>query len=459
MSSPAPPASLVRARRTGLEAKQEKLLAERGRELRAAALVELERESALASAGPDAEAVVLGRRGPRMRALGRRAEQSIRRAQSEARRDAARGEYLDEYGYELSPDSAARHARRRRARWWQGRRRGFLERPATAPACGCEELILRCQALEGDTVCGAETRQRKRCDQRILCTACAMRRQQRDARTHMEAVTRLHRSLAGQRYASQLSWKLLTVTAAPGETLQLRFDALKRGVKRLRRLLVRYIAEYDNPSGRHPCPPGGLRWFKGAMLVSYEVTEGVAREGHPHAHLLVLCPYVRREWLEDALVRSGLGRIADIRAVRDTSGDRAGARELRRNGVQVDAVIHSALREVLKYCVKPLASGVYVYQRRTDGGFDRVWEARAYGPGERDATLRRLDALLYGRRTVERCGLLRAAGIYVRRVPQCPACGAVGCRRMGGLVWIETTEPAPSPAHTSQPARASPAVA
>lgn len=452
----APPAILhspaARARRLALDVRIEERTAERAAASRELERVEELRRISAELAGSDVVAVVNGRRGRRMRELGVRAHSSIERAELEAAELARRGEYVDECGRELDEKSARKHARRRRAQWWHGRRRGFLERPPDCAKCGAEVLVLRCEAVEGDELCGTRESFRRRCDQRILCPKCAMRRQARDARVHMEAVTRLHRSLEGEKHRHQLSWKLLTVTVEPGPDLHARFAKLRAGVKRLRRLLrEEYIPRYSNENHRHPCPVGGLAWFKGAMLVSYEVTEGTARAGHPHAHLLILAPFITPAWLRGdpdddddggALERCGLGPVADIRAIRAKHEDSAGARKLRRNGVQVDAVIHCALREVLKYSVKPLAGGWMMYVDDGDGGKRRRFVPRRYADDDaRARVLQRLDALLYGRRTVERCGLLRAEGIYLSRAPTCPGCGAVGCRRLEGIWPLEVFDP------------------
>lgn len=425
-------------RRAMLDAVEAELGADRERARRALEGAEIARAAALALASPDAKAVVAGRRGRRFLALRRQAHASILEAEGEAYVAALRGEYIDEHGEELRPREAVRHARRKRSLWWRGRLRGFVDRPADERKCGAEVLTFVCQGDGGR--CRTRTSFRRRCDQRLLCGKCAMRRAARDARTHMEAVTRLDRALRNKPHRAQLSWKLLTVTVEPGDDLPARVAALKHGVRRLRRRLRRYIARYGNPGRRRPCPVGGLSWFPGAALESFEVTEGTAREGHPHAHLLVLTPWIDPAWLRDTLKAVGLGRVSDIRAIRTRPCDAKAARNLRTNGVSVDPIIHAALREVLKYAVKPLDCSAFGYQRRTDGGFDRVWSSKGYAEHERAATLQRLDAALYGRRTVERTGLLRAKGIYVARVPACPVCGGERCRRFEAIWAIEDWE-------------------
>lgn len=450
--SPAPLLSLVPGadtRRTMSTGAMERLASDRAKELRLDARHHDTREAALALAGPDARAIVDGRRGARYLALRSQAGESVREAQENAVLASLFGLYSDEHGAKLAPSAAASHAGKKRAAWWLGRLRGFLARPADCRLCGEELLLFRCQQrVSHELLCGARQTFKRRCDQRVLCEKCSMRRQHRDGRTHMQAITRLERSIAGEPHARQLRWKLLTVTVPDDGPVEERWTRLRAGVRRLRRLLRdEYIPAYSNLKSRNPCPPGGLKWFRGAVLVSFEVTEGNARQGHPHCHMLVLAPYIRPDWLRGdpgddddggALKRAGLGPVSDIRAVKATRDDRDEYKRLKRNGMELDSAhVHAAVREVLKYVTKPLRAELYTYQRRTDGGWDRMWEPREYEPGERARTLKMMDRLLYSRRTVERCGLLRKAGVYISRVPKCPECGGTGCRILEAI-WNAT---------------------
>ena len=201
------------------------------------------------------------------------------------------------------------------ARWHYARATGELERFARARDCGQSARLVRahCRA------CGVVHELIPGCGAVLVCVACrkrAMRRAQaRFLRARSERVRRIGRRMRGH---GAYSDKLVTFTVPHVGTAAERIEWLRRAQERFGRWWADHMPR--DIAGKKP----GLVWQQTsheargghwriarpeerlgyAWLRSIEWKQSADGEGHPHAHVWALCPYLPQRELTRAWRRA-----------------------------------------------------------------------------------------------------------------------------------------------------------
>jgi hypothetical protein len=183
---------------------------------------------------------------------------------------------------------ARRQGRRFRAKWFEARAKGQLERFDQVRNCGGKDVVLSC----GD--CGHVSRRTTAwCRHWRLCIGCRSRRgldYRKRFRHSREIALRELSKLAGRvAPGCKLSEKMLTLTLPHSGDLRRDVRTLPRAWRWFWRWLREHL-ELDR----------GIEKLIVSRLVYMrviEVTAGQKRDGHAHMHVYLIAPYVHHEMI------------------------------------------------------------------------------------------------------------------------------------------------------------------